>query len=246
MKKDILGIKIDDVTMEEALEIALSFTKCDSAKTVYTPNAEIAMVALQDNEFLDILNQGDLVIPDGAGVVLASKIINNPLRQKVAGFDLSSSMLKDPRFHGKTFFFLGAKPGVAQKAVDMVKASNPNLQVVGIQHGYFKEDETQQIIRTINNLQPDILFVGLGAPRQEKWIHTHKDHLNAKLIMGIGGTIDGLAGEVKRAPDVFVKWNLEWLYRLVKQPKRFGRMLNIPSFLWQAVRYRMKTKKQMS
>lgn len=241
MKKDILGLKIDDVTMEEAMETALSFTKSESVKTVYTPNAEIAMTALEDKEFMDILNQGDLVIPDGAGVVLASKIIRKPLRQKVAGFDLASGMLKDPRFYGKTFFFLGAKPGVAEKAVAKLKAQNTNLQVLGVHHGYFKEDETDQILQTINRLNPDILFVGLGAPRQEKWIHARKEQLNARLVMGVGGTIDGLAGEVKRAPDLFVKANLEWLYRLVKQPKRIGRMMNIPAFLMKALKYRRKS-----
>ncbi|MGI6561877.1 MAG: WecB/TagA/CpsF family glycosyltransferase [Clostridia bacterium] len=242
MKKDILGLNIDDVTMEEALQIALSFTESDSAKTVYTPNAEIAMAALRDSEFLEILNRGDLVIPDGAGVVLASKIINNPLKQKVAGFDLASAMLKNPEFYDKTFFFFGAKPGVAEKAVEKTKAVNPHLKVAGVQHGYFKEEETQEIIDRINLLKPDVLFVGLGAPRQEKWIHAHKDRLKVKLIMGVGGTIDGLAGEVKRAPAFFIDHHLEWLYRLIKQPKRFIRMLNIPAFLWEAVKYRGKTR----
>lgn len=243
MKKDILGLKIDDVTMEEALDIALGFTHSEKPKTVYTPNAEIAMTALEDKEFLNLLNQGDLVIPDGAGVVLASKIIKNPVRQKVAGFDLCSNMLKDPKFNGKTFFFFGAKPNVAEKAVDKMKALNPDLQVVGVQHGYFKEEETEKIIDKINCAKPNILFVGLGAPRQEKWIHDNKDRLNVNLVMGVGGTIDGLAGEVKRAPRIFVKWNLEWLYRLVKQPERFGRMLKIPAFLWRAVKNRAKLQK---
>ncbi len=241
MKKNIMGLNIDDVTIQEAIDTVYDFTCGEILKTVYTPNAEIAMTALEDKSFRVILNKGDLVIPDGAGVVLASKLVKNPVRQKTAGYDLVLNILKDVRFKGKTFFLLGAKPKIAELAVENIKSFNPNVNVIGTHHGFFEDSMSDEIINKINKLKPDILFVGLGAPRQEKWIDANKHLLKVKVAMGVGGTIDGLAGVVKRAPSIFIKLNLEWFYRLIKQPARIKRMIKIPVFLFKALTLRSKT-----
>ncbi len=231
MKKvNILGTKVCMVTMEETVSCVKDFLKTDGAKTVFTPNSEIIMAAYRDKEFLKILNASDLVIADGIGVVYASRILKKPLTERVAGYDLACHTLKEVSDGKYSVYFFGGKPGVCELAIENLKKKYPNLNVAGSSDGYFDEEKEKKIIEDIKAKAPDILFVCLGAPKQEKWIAAHKDELGAKVLMGVGGSLDVFAGTVERAPLFYQKAGLEWFYRLMKQPSRIGRMMDLPKF----------------
>ena len=228
---DIHGVKINNVTMEEALEFALKLLEGDRPGRIYTPNSEIIMQAQRDDNLRKILNDADLLIPDGAGVVLASRILNKNLKEKVSGIDLVKRIFENTKKRPASFFILGGKPGVAEKAAINIYSEYPRAKIVGYHHGYFSEDQVPGIIEQINKSKAEILLVGLGAPKQEKWIHSHYQQLGCKLIMGVGGTIDVFAGTASLAPEFMRKAGLEWLYRLIKQPSRYKRMLDLPRFM---------------
>ncbi len=231
MKKiDILGVLVDHVNMEEALSRLTDWLKEDSAHSVFTPNSEIIMVAHKDAEFCNTLNSGDLIVADGIGVVYASKILKAPLPERVAGFDLASGLIESVKNGSHSLYFFGGKPGVAELAIKNLTEKYPALSVCGFSDGYFDENKEKEIINDIKTKKPDILFVCLGAPKQEKWIAEHKDELGAKILLGVGGSLDVWAGTVERAPEKYQKAGLEWFYRLMKQPSRFFRMLALPKF----------------
>ncbi len=233
MKTDVMGIQFDNVTMEEAMEIARDFLAEEGASRVVTPNAEIAYEAMKDPELCGLLNGSDLVLPDGAGVVLASKILKNPLKQKVAGVDFADRLLGELAATGRSVYLLGSKPGVAELAAEKMVQKHPGLTIAGLRDGYFKEEDP--VIEAINAVKPDVLFVCLGAPKQERFMEAHRDKLQVRLMAGLGGSLDSFAGTVKRAPRWMINCSLEWLYRLIKEPKRFKRMLRLPKFLWAVV-----------
>jgi N-acetylglucosaminyldiphosphoundecaprenol N-acetyl-beta-D-mannosaminyltransferase len=205
---------------------------------IYTPNTEIVMLCDKDEELKKIINEGDLVLPDGIGLVIASKIKKIPLKERVTGFDTSVELLKIASENGYKIFLLGGSPEVGEKASQIIQSTYGNI-VSGWQHGYFKgyhtgvenSEEENKIIERINNLNPDILFVGLGSPKQEKWINRYKNDLKVNLIIGNGGTMDVISGKAKRAPVIFQRMGLEWLYRLVKDPKRIKRQMVLPIFI---------------
>lgn len=228
-KLNILGVKVDSLTMKEATEFLVQAVEKDGLTTVYTPNSEIILHAYKTPEYCDILNDGSLVTADGIGVVYASKILGSPLPQRVSGFDLANELLKELAPKGKTLYLFGGKPGVAQKASEKICELYPGIKIVGTSDGYFDSKKEAEIIKDINEKNPDLLFVCLGFPKQETWLDTHTD-LNARVAMAIGGSLDVFAGEVKRAPLIYQKLGLEWFYRLLKQPSRFMRMLALPKF----------------
>ena len=229
-KINILGVNVDNVTMESALSKVLSFLEEDSPHAVFTPNSEIIMAAYKDAEFLNELNDASLIIPDGIGVVHASRILKAPLPERVAGFDLASNLIKKLSGGEKSFYFFGGKPGIAEKAKENLLKEYPALNICGMSDGYFDDEKEKLIIEDIKEKKPDVLFVCLGAPKQEKWINKYKHELGTKVIMGIGGSLDVFAGNVERAPEFYRNHGIEWLYRLIKQPSRFGRMLALPKF----------------
>ncbi len=240
MKKlDIMGIRIDNVDMKEAINSCQSKIDNNEQYIIYTPNTEFIMMADKDDEFKQLLNKSDLNIPDGVGLIYAAKMKKSPLKEKVAGFDLTVNLIKLANEKGLKIYFVGGKPGVAEKAVEMISKDYPNVKIVGTRDGYFKgthlgmqgHEEEKELIADINDKAPDILFVGFGAKKQEQWIETNKKLINVKIIVANGGTVDGLAGEVKRAPDIYIKLGLEWLYRLIKEPKRIKRQILLPQFM---------------
>ena len=233
MKTDVMGILFDNVTMDEAMETAEKLLASEGASRVVTPNAEIAYEAMKDPNLCSLLNEADLMLPDGAGVVLASKILKNPLKQKVAGVDFADRLLDVLAATGRSVYLLGSKPGVAELAAEKMVQKHPGLTIAGLQDGYFKDEAP--VIEAINAVKPDVLFVCLGAPKQEKFMQTHREHLQVRLMAGLGGSLDSFAGTVKRAPKWMIDWSLEWLYRLIKEPWRFKRMLRLPKFLWAVV-----------
>ena len=239
MKKciNILDVGIDDITMDVAIRKIVEFLSEDKNHIVCTPNAEIMMQSHRDHALKNILNDSDMVVADGAGVVLASKILGTPLKERIAGYDLVQGIFELRLDKKIRLFLLGGKPGVAEKASKNYSKLD-GIEFVGYNDGYFKEEEEDYIIDKINKLNPDILLVGLGAPKQEKWIYKNKDKLNVKVSIGVGGSFDVMAGEVKRAPKFFQDNGLEWFYRLYKQPSRFIRMLDIPRFMFLVLRKR--------
>lgn len=228
---DILGIPVDAITMKEAVDKVGAFVREGGANTIYTPNAEIMMAAQRDPELKEIMKKADMLVADGAGVVLASKLLRRPVPEKVSGVDLVCEVFKAYAANGLSCYLFGAKPGVAQEAADRIKAAYPGLVIAGFRDGYFKEQDEAEIINDISQSSPDILLVALGAPKQEKWISSHLDRLNARVCIGVGGTIDILSGRVQLCPDFFRRNGLEWLYRLYKEPRRARRMLDIPRFM---------------
>ena len=238
MKTNVLGVQYDNVTMAEALDTARALLQRPEASYCVTPNAEMAYEALHDESFRAILNEASLVLPDGAGVVLAAKLRKTPLKQKVAGVDFADRLLTMLAETGKTLYLLGGKPGIAELAAEKMREKHPGLQICGTADGYFKDEGP--VIGKINAAKPDVLFVCVGAPKQEIFMHAHKDELDVRLMAGLGGSLDAFAGTVKRAPKWMIRCNLEWLYRLIKEPKRFGRMLRLPKYLWAALTVRSK------
>lgn len=229
-KINILGVNVSKTDMNGAIKKSLDFLEDGKSHAIFTPNSEIIMAAYKDKKFCDELNRASLIIPDGIGVVYASRILKSPLPERVAGFDLASNLLDKLSDGKKSFYFFGGKPGVAQKAKENLIAKYPNLNICGISDGYFDSEKEKLIIEDIKAKKPDILFVCLGAPKQEKWINAHIDELGVGLLLGIGGSLDVFAGVAERAPEFYCKHGLEWLYRLKKEPKRFFRMLALPKF----------------
>lgn len=228
---NILGVNIDKVTAAEALQRAKEFIAQDETSVVYTPNPEIVMAAYDDEEFCKVLNSSDMCVPDGIGVIYGAKIIGTPLPERVPGFELCCSLIEYLSKNNGSVFLLGSKPGVADDAAAKLKEMYPGIKISGTHDGYFKAEDEEAIIAEINSSSPDLLMVCLGAPKQEKWIYKHRDSLNAKLCIGAGGSLDVIAGNVKRAPKLFIKLNLEWFYRLCKQPSRIGRFMALPKFI---------------
>lgn len=237
---DILGVPVDYVTMDKAVERALSFLSEESVKSIYTPNAEIMMAAQREPQLKKVLGEADLLVADGAGVVLASKIMGKALPERVAGFDLVNRIFQTPRESKIKFFLFGGKPGIAEKAGEKILSMYKDVEMAGYRNGYFSKNDESGIIDQINSSDADILLVALGAPKQEFWIQEHKSKLKVKICIGVGGSLDVFAGCAKRAPVFFQKNGLEWLYRLYKEPWRYKRMLDLPRFVILALRTRMK------
>ena len=189
-----------------------------------------------------MLNGADLVLPDGIGVVYSAKILGTPLKERVPGIEFAADMLACLNEMGGRLFLLGAKPGVAQKAGENILARYPNIVLCGARDGYFKDEEA--VLLEVAAARPDLLFVCLGAPKQEKWMARWGQHTGARMAIGLGGCLDVFAGNVERAPESWQKLGLEWAYRLKKEPKRIGRMAKLPLVLVKAAGQRVSGKKE--
>ncbi|MFQ9697040.1 MAG: WecB/TagA/CpsF family glycosyltransferase [Zhenhengia sp.] len=229
---NVLDVPVDRITMEEATRRISEFVNSTTYHTVITPNPEIVMLAKDNPEFKVVMKRADLIVPDGIGVVLASKILKDSLPERVAGFDLVQNTMKQAVDKGYRYYFFGSKPGVADLAAEKMRSTYPGIQIVGTHDGYFTEEDIPAIIEEINNSNANILLVALGAPKQELWMDKYKDQLpHIRVAIGVGGSLDGMAGVVKRAPEFFQKVGLEWFYRLMMQPTRAKRMLVLPKFV---------------
>lgn len=208
---------------------------------VVTLNAEMTMQAEQDPRLAQVIHQAELVIPDGAGIVFYLKLYGKHIERR-PGIELAESLLQafgqDPAL-GSVFFFGGA-PGIAEQAAAIWKARSPQLTIAGIQHGYLTPDDQPQFEQKLKDLQPTLILVGLGVPRQEFWIAEYRHLCPQAIWIGVGGSFDIWAGTKVRAPEFFRKNHLEWLYRLYQEPWRWRRMLALPKFALKAVLYRLK------
>lgn len=229
-KVDILGVKFSSFDIDSSAEKIIKMTEEEGFHYVFTPNSEMVMAA-RDEQFKNILNSADMLTADGIGIVYASKILGTPIYKRASGYDISLKLFEALAGSGKSFYLFGAAPNVAETAKEKLLSKFPGLIISGTHDGYFDAEEEKKIIEDINLKQPDVLFVCLGSPKQEKWIYENRENLDARVAMGLGGCLDVYAGNVKRAPDIFIKFGLEWFYRLIKEPKRFFRMLALPKFM---------------
>lgn len=236
----VLNVPFDAVTMKEAVARVKILLNGDGQHFICTPNPEIVMDAQKDKELMSILREADMVVPDGIGVVWASKYSSIRLKERVAGYDLTQNLFKEFAGTDKTFYFFGGAPGVAADAARKMMHKYPGLKIVGLHNGYFDGKEEKKIIHDIKNLSPSILLVGLGAPKQEKWIYDNMRLIGAKVSIGVGGSFDVMAGNTKRAPKLFQKLGLEWFYRLITQPTRWRRMMRLPIFAFAVLKTRKR------
>ena len=229
MRVEVLGVGFDNITMEQAVEEGVRLMNTEGAHYVVTPNPEIVETCRRDAEAMEAVTKADMVIADGIGVVYGSRILGTPLRERVPGIELAQNLMGKMAESGKSLFLLGSKPGVAEEAAVRLKETYPGLRIAGTHDGYFKEDEP--VIREIRESGADVVFVCLGAPKQEKWMRENGAATGAHLLLGLGGCLDVFSGNVQRAPEIFQRLGLEWFYRLLKNPSRLGRMMRLPLFL---------------
>ncbi|MBR4173562.1 MAG: WecB/TagA/CpsF family glycosyltransferase [Clostridia bacterium] len=229
-KVNVLGVQIDSVTIESATDRICEMLKGREKNAVFTPNSEIIYMAYKDTDFCDMLNSAQMLTADGIGVVYASKILGCPVPERAGGYDIACRVIERISESGERLYLFGGRKGIAETAAENLTKKYPFLNIVGTRDGYFSPEENDAIVADINNSGADLLFVCLGAPTQEKWIYNNREKLNCKVMMGIGGSLDVFAGAAERAPEKWQKLGLEWLYRLIKEPKRFWRMLALPKF----------------
>lgn len=233
MRINIMGVDFDSLTLSEAVDRAEALISERRAAYVVTPNPEIVMTCWENPDAMEAVLNADLVLPDGVGVVYGAKILGTPLKGKLPGIDFAAELMRRMASRGGRVYLLGAKPGVAEMAGMRMQEQFPGLIVCGTHDGYFQEDAP--IIKEINSLQPDLLLVCLGAPKQELWMRRNRSAMKVGLMAGLGGSLDVFAGTVKRAPAFFQRLGLEWFYRLIKEPWRFKRMMKLPKFLFACI-----------
>ncbi|HEY3397809.1 MAG TPA: WecB/TagA/CpsF family glycosyltransferase [Armatimonadota bacterium] len=224
----LLGVRLHAVTYPGALAAVAQFLREGHPHMVITSDASAVIRAQDDAEFREIMNAADLVTADGAGVVLASKLLDLPLQDKVSGCDLVTDLCAVATAQQRGVYLLGAEPGVAEAAARVLAERVPGLQVVGCRDGYFDEAEEQRIVADIQSQQPGLLLVAMGIPRQEKWIKAHLEALGVPVCIGVGGSLDVISGRKRRAPVWMQRCGLEWLYRTAKEPKRLPRLAALP------------------
>ncbi len=231
----ILGVAFSKMTMQESLLFFEKRLDKEIPTHIVTANPEIVMYGNHHPDYLQLLQKVDIVIPDGIGVLIASKKWGKAaIPERVAGFDLLLELMKVANEKGSKVFLLGADEEVNEASFKRLEEDYPNAKLVGRYNGFFKKNEEEHVLNRIMETKPDILFVALGFPKQEEWIAIHKDTLHIPIMMGVGGSFDVLAGKVKRAPLIWQKIGLEWLYRVLQEPRRWKRVLVLPLFLIKA------------
>ena len=229
MRINVLGIGFDNLTMDEAVEQGMALLHSPGAHRVATPNPEIVEACRENLAARQAVNSADLVLADGIGVVKGAQILGTPLKGRIPGIEFAAGLMERMAQEGLSLFLLGAKPGVAETAGKRLAEKYPGLKIAGTHDGYFQEDAP--VVQAIQASGADCVFVCLGAPMQELWMAKHGEATGAHLLCGLGGSLDVFAGAVERAPKFWCDHNLEWFYRLCKNPRRAGRMMKLPLFL---------------
>ena len=237
---NILNVPVAALTMSEAVGKVQQFIDDKKNALIATANAEMIMNAQHDEELCEILKSADLVVPDGAGTVWAAHHLGYAMPERVAGYDLVQELLKAAPKRGDRVFFFGSAPGIAEAAKKKAESLYPGVQIVGVRNGYFTSDDEPAIIEEIRAAEPDILLAALGVPKQEKWLRRYRKELRVPVSIGVGGTLDVMAGNVRRAPKWMQKAKLEWLFRGLLQPKRAGRLVALPKFVFRVHKAKKK------
>jgi N-acetylglucosaminyldiphosphoundecaprenol N-acetyl-beta-D-mannosaminyltransferase len=226
------------MTMDEALSRLEAFIKSGEPHVVVTADSSGIVEARKDAEFLAILHSADLVTADSVGVIWAAKRKGEPVPERVSGVDIFARLCRMSAERGYRLYFLGGAPGVAEMAAERCRLLFPGCNIVGARHGYFPSDSDELVAQEVAEAKPDVLFVAMGMPRQEKFITSTQKIIKAPVAMGVGGTLDVYSGTVKRAPRLIQKMKLEWLWRLIQNPKKFAKVKNLPIFVRMVLRSR--------
>lgn len=230
----VLGVPFDPVRLAEAADRVASLVESGGAHLVVTANPELVMAARKDPELVRAVRGASLVVADGIGVVWASRRLGRPLPERVPGVELMEALCERAARQGWPIFLLGGLPGVAEQAAAELRRRWPGLPVAGTHHGYFQVEGA--VVEAVACSGAALLFCGLGSPRQELWLSRHLDRLGVRVAMGVGGSLDVLAGRSTRAPAWLRRVHLEWLYRLLREPRRWRRQLALPHFAWLVLR----------
>lgn len=239
MNKEVyLGVSVSPLSYDEIIADLRVRMAGGQVSTIIAVNPEKVIAANKDAQLMTLINESTYQIPDGVGVLLASKLKGGAIHSRVTGVDMMERLVRMAAEHGDRVFFYGAKPEVVEKAAANLKETYPSLLVAGIQDGYEKDEEL--VVARIQEAKADILFVAMGSPKQELWIRRNKERLGVKVYQGVGGSFDVFAGHVKRAPKAFRQLGLEWFYRLASDPKRIKRQMALPRFLMRILFHRGK------
>lgn len=243
-KITILGVPIDNVTVEECGQRTKELIEKSNktCKMIVAPNTEFIMQAQKDKEFFNILKNADFATPDSVGVMIGGRLQKKPFKERIPGQTYFREIFRCSEIEGWTIYLLGGVDDVPYKAKEKLERDFPNAKIVGVHEGFFEKDSEEDVIKEINELMPNVLFVAMGAPRQEKWIYKNKDKLKVDVATGQGGTFDYEAGRIRRAPKFVQKIGLEWLWRLIRQPSRIKRMMVLPIYLIKIIIKKDKTK----
>lgn len=238
MKESVLGIQVNTENYDQLIDLVFENIEKKEKSLIVAINPEKVIKAKEDPSLKKLLNDAEFQIPDGIGIILASKIQKGQITERVTGVDMMMRLCEESAKRQKPIFLYGGKPGIADKAAEKLRQLYPNILIVGTQDGYEKDNE--KVKQKINEAKPDILFVAMGSPKQENWINANRDQLHPTIYQGVGGSFDVLAGTVKRAPEAFQKAGMEWFYRLMKEPKRIKRQIALPLFLLEVARSKKK------
>lgn len=242
-KVTIFGVPISRLSMRDTIVYLTQAIERRQPHQIITANPIMVMTALDHPDYMKMMNQAELIVPDGAGVVWASGYVGQPVKERVAGYDLIHELMKVGETKNWKVYLLGASSDIIEAAADKLKRLYPRIEIVGYRDGYFGAEQDQQVIEDILQANPDILLVGRSADKQEPWIAQHKQELRIPVMMGVGGSFDVLSGKLKRAPVMFQKLRLEWFYRLLQEPWRYKRMLTLPKFAVKVIREKEKVTK---
>jgi len=243
---NILGTGFSRINMEDTLKTIEKFITNGRKSQVCVTNAYSLVLMQKDKAFKDVTNSASLVVTDGKPLIWISKLYGESIPERVAGSDLVCELCRISAIKGYKLFFLGSSPATLKKIVENLKKMFPFLRITGVCSPSFKKEfsvrENEKMIALINKAEPDVLFVGLGAPKQEKWIEKHKDELQVPVSIGVGAAFDFIAGTVKRAPNWMQRCGLEWLFRLIQEPRRLWKRYLIGNtiFIWLVFRELVK------
>ncbi len=228
---EILGVRVHNVDMATTLATVSAFVDAGNPHHVITADASMLVMAQEDAELKSIAAAADLVTPDSAGILWAARKSGRPLTERVSGVEIAERLCAESAARGYRIYFLGAAPGVAKAAADKMRSRYPGSDIVGTRDGYFLEHQTMDVIEDVRASAANILLVAMGIPKQEKWIAAHRDRLGCAVLMGVGGTLDVLSGQVKRAPRVIQAVRLEWLWRVLTNPRKINKVMLLPRFV---------------
>jgi len=235
-KVHIFGIPFSKMDMKATVQYLTDRINAREQTHVITANPIMVMSALEQPSYKEMMLKSDLIVPDGAGIVWAAQKGGDPVAERVTGIELLHELLKVGEEHHWKVYLLGTTQEIIEAAAQSLQMQYPQVRIVGCRNGYFKAADDDEVIHTIAELQPDLLFVARGAETQEPWIVKHRAALGVPLIMGVGGSFDVISGKLKRAPEWIQRLRVEWLFRLLQEPKRLPRMMVLPKFMLKVMR----------
>ncbi len=232
----IYGIPFSKLGLDDTAQHLIERIEKKQSTHVITANPIMVMAAVDDAKYSAMMKRADLIVPDGAGVVWAAKYAGQPVTERVTGIELMQKLLQAGEKRRWRVYLLGTSQEIIDAAAEKLQLQYPQVKIAGVRNGFFGPEQDEEVVEAIRQAAPDMLFVARGAETQEPWIVKYKQKLNVPLIMGVGGSFDVISGKLKRAPEIWQKLRVEWLYRLLQEPKRFKRMLVLPKFVVKVVR----------